>query len=474
MGPAKAIIKSYHNSASQDSQYTSPADLEPQCGLLGLFFYMILHFFGDIADLFSRVTDPRDPSKVTYSVEELAFTGIFMFMCGLKGRRRIGLLLRDGRGPEQFRELFGAPNCPHGDTLNDAFALMDPAEFQDVLCTMVKALIRKKVLYPYRILDRYFLIVVDGTWTLKRTKRHCPKCLTKTTKNGKTTYYHMVVEAKLVTVDGLVIPLFTEFVENSGSDSKQDCELKGFYRISEKIKKFFPRLPIMASVDGLFACGPVFELCKQHGWQPIVVLKDDSLSTVNREFESLSALQPENRRTYTFTDGKTRVQQCFRWVNEISYTDTSKREHCLDVIECWETREDSKGVCTTKKYKWVTSMRVSYRNVIELANQGGRLRWNIENQGFNVQKNGIYGLTHEYSTSEKAAKIFHILMQIAHLWMQLLVRGGLKRWFPKWTESVKNVAFRLLEAWRNAHLPEGMFNWITQWRLQIRFCYDTS
>jgi len=120
-------------------------------------------------------------------------------------------------------------------------------------------------------------------------------------------------------------------------------------------------------------------------------------------------------------------------------------------------------------------MGVSARNVIELANDGGRLRWKIENEGFNVQKNGGYGLTHEYSKNDNSAKIFHILMQIAHLLMQLFTRGSLiRQWFPKGMGSVKNVGFRLLEAWRNAHIPGGMLQWITQWRLQIRFCPDTS
>jgi hypothetical protein len=168
--------------------------------------------------VFSGITDPRQPKKIIYQVGDLAFTAIFMFMCGLQARRQIAFLLRGDKGPQQFREVFGAPTCPHGDTLNNAFACMDPAEFQAVLRWMVYCLIRKKVLYRYRLLDRYFLIAIDGAWTLIRKKRHCRKCLTQT-KNGKTTYYHMVVEAKLVTPDGFAIPLFTEFVENTGCAS---------------------------------------------------------------------------------------------------------------------------------------------------------------------------------------------------------------------------------------------------------------
>jgi len=50
----------------------------------------------------------------------------------------------------------------------------------------------------------------------------------------------------------------------------------------------------------------------------------------------------------------------------------------------------------------------------------------------------------------------------------------MKQWFPGGMGSVKNVGFRLLEAWRNAHMPGGMLQWITQWRFQIRFGPDTS
>jgi hypothetical protein len=455
-------------------QHLSITDQDEQIKILGLFFYTAWHFFGDIRKLFAGITDPREPKKIVYQVGDLAFAAMFMFMCGLQARRQIAFLLRGGRGADQFREVFGAPSCPHGDTLNHAFAGMDPAEFQAVLCCMVYCLIRKKVLYPYRILDRYFLIAIDGTWTLKRKSRHCPRCLTQT-KNGKTTYYHMVVEAKLVTPDGFAIPLYTEFVENSGTDCKQDCELKAFYRMVEKIKARFGRLPIMLTLDGLFACGPVFRRCQDHGWKYMAVLKDDDLPYVNQEFESLSALQAENRLTHRWYDGKIRVEQCFRWVNSIQYTDTEKTEHTVDVIECVEKREDATGGVSTQKYRWASNMNISKRNVVRLANDGGRLRWKIENEGFNVQKNGGYGLTHEYSKNDNSAKIFHILMQIAHLWMQLLTRGSLmKRWFPGGMGSVKNVSFRLLEAWRNAHMPGGMLQWITQWRFQVRFCPDTS
>jgi len=117
------------------------------------------------------------------------------------------------------------------------------------------------------LLDKYFLVVMDGTGVLTFPERHCAHCLTMT-HHGHTTYYHPVLEAKLVTRVGLVFSLMTEFIENPGeSPTKQDCELKAFYRLAERLKRRFPRLPICLLLDGLFAGGPTFSRCDRYHWK---------------------------------------------------------------------------------------------------------------------------------------------------------------------------------------------------------------
>jgi hypothetical protein len=135
---------------------------------------------------------------------------------------------------------------------------------------------------------------------------------------------------------------------------------------------------------------------------------------VGQEFESLLGLQHENRLTHRWVNGKCRLEQRLRWVNGIDYTVSAKRGHTVDVIECMETRQDTAGAVSAKKFRWVTNVPVSKRNALKLANDGGRLRWKIENESFNAQKNGGYGLTHVYSKNNNSAQIFHFLMQIAH------------------------------------------------------------
>ncbi len=60
--------------------------------------------------------------------------------------------------------------------------------------------------------------------------------------------------------------------------------------------------------------------------------------------------------------------------------------------------------------------------------------------------------------------------QIAHLIAQLIERGSLfRRAFPTGVGSAKNIAFRLLEAWRNLRLSTDQIQQMLDARLQIRF-----
>jgi hypothetical protein len=140
------------------------------------------------------------------------------------------------------------------------------------------------------------------------------------------------------------------------------------------------------------------------------------------------------------------------------------------VIECLETRPDADGNSQTTRFKWITNLNVKRNTVITVANKGGRLRWKIENEGFNVQKNGGYALEHAYTRNATASKVFYYLLQIAHIIAQLIERGSLfRKAFPSGVGSAKNIAFRLLEAWRNFCLTDEQLHHMLSVRIQIRF-----
>jgi len=447
---------------------------DERADLIKVALYTIHHFCGSFSSLFGAVSDPRHQKKTTYPLPCLAFVAIIMFLCQLGARRQIGLLLRYSPCQKNLQALFDVPACPHGDTLQDAFSRLDPNQVQEVVSHTTERLIRKKVLYPFRLLSQYYVVAIDGTGILTFAKRHCPYCLTQT-HHGKTVYYHSVLEAKIVAPNGFALSLMTEFIENRDQKAtKQDCELAAFYRLAQRLKARFPRLPLLLTLDGLFANGPVFRICREYGWKFMIVLKDGRLSSVNEELDGLSKLEPGNR--LACVDEAKGTRQDLRWVSDVSYLDSRCDEHRLSVIECRETKQGrSTGKKETRRFKWVTNCQVKQGNVCELANNGGRIRWKVENEGFNVQKNGGYGLEHAYTHHPTSAKVFYFLLQLAHIIQQLIQKGSLlKQVCSGGFGSAKNLAFRLLEAWRNASLSAAAISAILRSRLQIRFSADTS
>jgi hypothetical protein len=294
--------------------------------------------------------------------------------------------------------------------------------------------------------------------------------MTRKLNNGETLYYHPVLEAKLVTANGFAFSLMTEFIENTDPQAdKQDCELKAFYRLSRRLKSRFPRLPICLLLDGLFAGGPTFQLCQDYNWRFMIVLQEADLPQIHRTYNLLLSQTLETHKQIRLGRQQEILQE-FHWARQIDYLDSQNHYHSLNMLVCKETKPSCRGNTNTTTFKWLTNFIPTTRNVDTLANQAGRLRWKVENEGFNIQKNGGFRLEHPYSQDDTARKIFYYLLQIAYLLFQLMEKGSLfRKAFPNGVGSLKNIAFRLLEAWRNLRLCPSEFYALYQGRYQIRF-----
>ena len=123
----------------------------------------------------------------------------------------------------------------------------------------------------------------------------------------------------------------------------------------------------------------------------------------------------------------------------------------------------------------MSDFRLKRNNVCAIASQAGRVRCNIENQGFNLQKNSGLNLEHAYSTDPDVMKAFYYLLQIAHLFLQMFEMGSLLRRLAQDFRttpvglfgSLKNIAKRLLECFRYFQLGEepskmlrARFGWV--------------
>lgn len=301
---------------------------------------------------------------------------------------------------------------------------------------MVGRLTRSRALESERLFNQFYLCAIDATGHLSFSERHCPHCLVQH-QNGKTTYYHMVLESKLVTSSGMAFSASTEFVENADARAeKQDCELAALARLLPKMKGRFPRLRICLLLDALYANKTVFSLCERIGWRWIVTFKEGRLPTVFDEFHRLKALSPENCVEHREAGRYQRLS----WVEGLEH-----EGHRFWGFDCLTYDENFE----VQYFAWATNLPANRRTVVHLANKGGRLRSKIENEGFNVQKNHGYALEHAYSHDPTAIKNYYFLLQIAHTVVQLMIKGGLRKAFKSRLRTLRNFFRRLAESLRN-------------------------
>lgn len=426
-----------------------------------VFFKTIWHFFPSFSSWLKDIPDFRDKNKSDYSLSQLFWVGVFLFLFKFKSRRNIKFRLNSTEFMKNLNHLIKPPNClntvPHGDTLNYLFKGISSKWFAGVRTEMVRTLIRKKCFINDRLGGKYYLIVIDGTWVLNFKKRHCKGCLKRAINEDKYIYYHPVLEAKLITFNGMALSIATEFIENEGLSSKQDCELKAFYRLAKRLKADFPQMKICLVADALYAAKQVFDICEKFHWKYIITFKEGSMPETYAEFESLRDLAPENKENFTTA----KVIQDYRWVTEIDYD-----AHSLNVLECIEINRKNNKVT---KFVWVTNLSIRPDNILQIA-QGGRSRWKIENEGFNMQKNGGYGLEHAYSLNTEAMKNFYFLLQIAHIISQIMEKGNLlKNSLLKIYGSIKNFSMAFWIAFVSKSLNRCEIDEMLNSRIQIRF-----
>jgi hypothetical protein len=243
--------------------------------------------------------------------------------------------------------------------------------------------------------------------------------LKKESKNGKVTYLYPVLEAKLVTESGFCISLASEWIVNDNNRpyDKQDCEQNAFKRLAEKLKKAFSRLPICILADALYATAPVMSICQNNGWKYIITLQDGSLPCLQDCLNDDPPTQHNSFVHYPKCPVKnTFIKQEFYWVENLLH-----KKHTLHYLQCKETISKEKTNKTlTQNFVRITNLPVS-KSTIQKLSKAGRIRWKIENEGFNEEKNNGYAMEHLYSrNSFNALQNYYQCMLIAHLTNQLL------------------------------------------------------
>jgi len=409
------------------------------------------HFFKDISKKLKSVKDPRHKSYIQYGTDAMLFSVMMKNACGIESMSGMTEQFNREECIENISRVLGCEleELPHYDTINNFLSDLEPEEIEKIRDYMIKELFQKRSLEGYRLQDKYWCIAIDATGLFSFHERHCEHCLKKefrdkeTGKVEKEVYYHNVLEAKLVAGD-MVFSIATEFIENEDENvSKQDCEIKAFKRLAEKLKKKYPRLPICILGDSLYACEPVFEICDSNKWKYLIRFKEGRIKSVASEFNSIKDIERKAGEKCT-------------WTNGIAY---NKRAVNLIEAEIEVGREK-------KVYTFITDVKITKRNA-DVIVSFGRSRWKIENEGFNNQKTKRYHIEHANSLDYNAMKNHYLITQLADILRQLYEKGVDK--IRELKKSIKEISSSLLESFRTRLLTNSEDIHRSEKRMQIRF-----
>jgi hypothetical protein len=116
------------------------------------------------------------------------------------------------------------------------------------------------------------------------------------------------------------------------------------------------------------------------------------------------------------------IKEEYRFETDIEYHE----KYTLNWLQYIETRDkikssgDNPSTQELSNFEYVTNINLAKDNLREVG-FSGRLRWKIENEGFNTQKCGDYELEHKICRkSYQGLKNYYTLLQIAHAINQLI------------------------------------------------------
>lgn len=377
---------------------------------------LIRHAFPEINQWLDALPDPRRQELCVYLGRHLYWQAILTFLLRSGSRNAFDGDRNAGQIPENVLVLCAQEwdaerlgerrTVTCSDNVTHHLGRVPVEDVAQLTILMLRRLLEMRMLERARLSNRWWMVAIDGS--LQDRGRDTA------TQEAR---YRYVAEATLIGPDNTVFPIMTEFMDVRNPErEKEDCELKAFQRLTERLHAAFPNLPICLLLDGLYAVAPVFERCEHYGWRFVATLREGRQPTAFDEAVQTMMMSPAHVLRMERKGEHGPVQQTLRWTNDVDFSNRK-----LNVLFAGEISPEAATL-----WAWVTNFPLTTDSAAAVANQGGRARQGIETF-FNVEKNGGFGLEHAFCANQTASKNYHLLMQVAFTLGQLLVNGCLRR-----------------------------------------------
>lgn len=348
--------------------------------------------FSGLRDVLSEkargLPDRRQEGKVEHNVHDVVMCAFAVMYFQDPSLLQFQRRMEDARQTSNMKNLFGVDSIPQDKQIRDVLDRVDPLSLKEVFSDYFGRLQRGKHLESYRVLGKYYPVVIDGSEYFSSEKLHCPGCLTR-----KKRFTHQIVQAALVHPGrSQVIPLIPEEVKNSDGAEKQDCEVSAGKRLLEKLRKIHPRLPFVIVADGLYSKQPfVLKTCAEH-MHYVLVAKEADHEVLMEYVNGARALKETSRMEVKDAKGRLHV---YEWINAVPLNGNDDAP-VVNYFAYSLFKNNEK----TYSNSWVTDILIEKKNVEELV-EIGRSRWKIENEVFNTVKNHGYYIEHNYGHGQQ-------------------------------------------------------------------------
>jgi len=340
--------------------------------LLGRFSHYIERTWG-FADIVQHVRDQRPRYRIPPSS---IFLSVFaMFAVRIPSFNELEQQLQV---PQRWQPFVG-PKLPSADTLGYSLKGFDLGPLRDALARVAHQAKRKKALKRLTKDSRnpYTMAALDGHELWSSFKRCCSQCLKRDIEVNKkivTQYYHRVVALQLVGVtpaltldDEPVLP---------GED-----EVAAAIRIVRRIRKRYPRLIDVLTVDAAYLEAPFTLATLEEGFDVVTVLKQE-----NRDlYQDVQGLLKNAPVPTILTQGPRKIQQWdFENLTSWPQMGRSVRGVCQreETTRRIRVGREWKEETITSDWWWMTTFSSHQANADWIA-EAGHARWDEENRGFN-------------------------------------------------------------------------------------------
>jgi len=373
-----------------------------------------------LRDTFERLPEHRQGANTHYTLCDAALSAFSVFFMQSPSFLAYQRDMQRRKGCNNATGLFGVERIPCDPQIRNLLDPISPKHLRTPFWQILDQSMKNKDINDTYDFEKSWLVSLDGVVYFTSKAIHCPQC-SVSEHDEITLYAHSALVPALVKPgESKVLVLEPEFITPQDGAEKQDCERNAAQRW---IKRNGPRLAkeratILA--DDLHCNQPFCKLLIRHNLHFILTCKRSSHKALYEEVDLLDKIDGVTTVVERVWTGKEYRLWTYRFA---TYVPLRRGPDALKVNWC-ELTIASEATGEVLFHNAFATDHIVNELTVQNIVLGGRTRWKVENEGFNVLTNQGYHLKHNYGHGkEHLSSVLMTLILLAFLYHTVLHLG---------------------------------------------------